>query len=107
MGESELFLISLQEDRREPRATFRPRPLRCPDCRSTAVSRVQRQNFIEYLVSVVRIAPFRCEPCLRRFWAISLHRRPSRVSPPSSPHACREGHEQYGQGERKEIFSPY
>ena len=67
MRESDLFLFSLQEERREHRATFRPRPLRCPDCGSTAVSRVQRQNSIEYLVSVVRIAPFRCEPCLRRF----------------------------------------
>jgi len=73
---SEFFLISLQEERRRQRPTLRPRPLRCPDCRSTAVSRVRRQGFIEFTLRMVRIAPFRCEPCLRRFWAISLHPQP-------------------------------
>ena len=84
MGKGELFLISLQEERREHRPTFRTRPLRCPDCGSTAVSRIQRQHFVEFVLGMVRIGPFRCEPCLRRFWAFSLHRRPKRVSPPSS-----------------------
>src|SRR5262245_53177715 len=73
MRESDLYLFSLEEERHEPRATFRTRPLRCPDCGSTAVSRLPRQNRREYLLGVVRIAPFRCEPCLRRFWAFSLH----------------------------------
>src|SRR5262249_54310130 len=107
MRESDLYLFSLREERHEPRATFRSRPLRCPDCGSTAVSRLPRQNPREYLLGVVRIAPFRCEPCLRRFWAFSLHLRPRRESLPLSPHEGREGHEQSGPGEKKEIFSPY
>jgi hypothetical protein len=40
----------------------------CPDCQSTAVGRSRRHGAIESLLRILRIVPFRCEECGKRFF---------------------------------------
>lgn len=46
-------------------------PPTCPGCHSTKVFRSQRRNRTERLVSLLRVFPWRCEACRKRFFAFA------------------------------------
>jgi len=53
----------------EPAPATRPRsePKRCQNCGSESTHRSHRRGIIENLASVLRIYPYRCDNCNKRF----------------------------------------
>lgn len=55
-------------------ATVRSKRLpMCPHCGRPKVRPSRRQSLIDHLMSASRMPPFRCQGCLRRFYAFSRH----------------------------------
>jgi hypothetical protein len=44
--------------------------LTCPKCGKEPVRRSKRNGFMEQVLSLAYVYPFRCEQCDHRFWAL-------------------------------------
>ena len=51
-------------------AGFRGRVSKCPRCRSTRLRPSWPSNIDKFLLSVSHVMPYRCEACLKRFYAL-------------------------------------
>jgi VanZ family protein len=47
----------------------------CPTCQGTWVYRSRRRGVLEWHSRLIRLAPFRCDTCLHRFWRFTLQGR--------------------------------
>jgi len=47
----------------------------CPACQTTRLYRSRRRGLLEWLSRLIRLAPFRCDICSRRFWRFTLRGR--------------------------------
>lgn len=48
----------------------------CPHCRRPKVRPAQRKGAFDEVVKMIRVFPFRCQGCLRRFYAFDGKRPP-------------------------------